>query len=184
MFDNGKKKQWNQKFVGSKFGAVENHEHEFYRGGNKQESFSGTKSYGFKLGGRDVEANFKNGAIEKIDQYSYLSTKNRSRLRNAVSHVLGNTLNKTKGNEVDEYMVGGFDGTGLRIISSRNSFTKNMIMVDKYGVVEYGKGTVDPYLFRGEDINPKVFSKVLDRALRALKNPYNGDIKHKDKWNI
>ena len=34
-------------------------------GGNKQESFSGTKSYGFKLGGRDVEANFKNGAIEK-----------------------------------------------------------------------------------------------------------------------
>lgn len=153
-------------------------------GGNKQESFSGTKSYGFKLGGRDVEANFKNGAIEKIDQYSYLSTKDRSRLRNAVSHVLGNTLNKTKGNEVDEYMVGGFDGTGLRIISSRNSFTKNMIMVDKYGVVEYGKGTVDPYLFRGEDINPKVFSKVLDRALRALKNPYNGDIKHRDKWNI
>ena len=39
-------------------------------GGNKQESFSGTKSYGFKLGGRDVEANFKNGAIEKIDRVS------------------------------------------------------------------------------------------------------------------
>lgn len=153
-------------------------------GGNKLESFSGTKSYGFKLGGRDVEANFKNGAIEKIDQYFYLSTKDKSRLRNAVSHVLGNTLNKTKGNEVDEYVVGSFDGTGLRIISSRNTFTKNMIMVDKYGVVEYGKGTVDPYLFRGEDINPKVFSKVLDRALRALKNPYNGDIKHRDKWNI
>lgn len=153
-------------------------------GGNKLESFSGTKSYGFKLGGRDVEANFKNGAIEKIDQYFYLSTKDKSRLRNAVSHVLGNTLNKTKGNEVDEYVVGSFDGTGLRIISSRNTFTKNMIMVDKSGVVEYGKGTVDPYLFRGEDINPKVFSKVLDRALRALKNPYNGDIKHRDKWNI
>lgn len=153
-------------------------------GGNKLESFSGTKSYGFKLGGRDVEANFKNGAIEKIDQYFYLSTKDKSRLRNAVSHVLGNTLNKTKGNEVDEYVVDSFDGTGLRIISSRNTFTKNMIMVDKYGVVEYGKGTVDPYLFRGEDINPKVFSKVLDRALRALKNPYNGDIKHRDKWNI
>lgn len=153
-------------------------------GGNKLESFSGTKSYGFKLGGRDVEANFKNGAIEKIDQYYYLSTKDRSRLYNAVSHVLGNTLNKTKGNEVDEYVVGGFDGTGLRITSSRNSFTKNMIMVDKYGIVEYGKGTVDPYLFRGEDIDPKVFSKVLDRALRALKNPYNGDIKHRDKWNI
>lgn len=153
-------------------------------GGNKLESFSGTKSYGFKLGGRDVEANFKNGAIEKIDQYGYLSTKDRSRLYNAVSHVLGNTLNKTKGNEVDEYVVGSFDGTGLRILSSRNSFTKNMIMVDKYGIVEYGKGTVDPYLFRGEDIDPKVFSKVLDRALRALKNPYNGDIKHRDKWNI
>lgn len=44
-------------------------------GGNKQESFSGTKSYGFKLGGRDVEANFKNGAIEKIDQYFNLSTR-------------------------------------------------------------------------------------------------------------
>lgn len=153
-------------------------------GGNKQESFSGTKSYGFKLGGRDVEANFKNGAIEKIDQYFNLSTKDRSRLHNAVSHVLGNTLNKTKGNEVDEYGIGSFDGTGLRIISCRNNFTKNMMMVDKYGVVEYGKGTVDPYLFRGEDINPKVFSKVLDRALRALKNPYNGDIKHRDKWNI
>lgn len=153
-------------------------------GGNKQESFSGTKSYGFKLGGRDVEANFKNGAIEKIDQYFYLSTKDRSRLHNAVSHVLGNTLNKTKGNEVDEYMVDGFDGTGLRIISSRNGFTKNMIMVDKYGIVEYGKGTVDPYLFRGEDIDPKVFSKVLDKALRALKNPVNGDIKYRNKWDF
>jgi hypothetical protein len=153
-------------------------------GGNKLESFSGTKSYGFKLGGRDVEANFKNGAIEKIDQYFYLSTKDKSRLRNAVSHVLGNTLNKTKGNEVDEYGIGGFDGTGLRIVSYRNNFAKNMIMVDKYGIVEYGKGTVDPYLFRGEDIDPKVFSKVLDKALRALKNPVNGDIKYRNKWDF
>lgn len=153
-------------------------------GGNKLESFSGTKSYGFKLGGRDVEANLKNGAIEKIDQYFYLSTKDKSRLRNAVSHVLENTLNKTKGNEVDEYGIGGFDGTGLRIISYRNNFTKNMMMVDKYGIVEYGKGTVDPYLFRGEDIDPKVFSKVLDKALRALKNPVNGDIKYRKKWDF
>lgn len=153
-------------------------------GDNKTENFSGTKSYDFKLGGRDVEANFKNGAIEKIDQYFYLSTKDKSRLHNAVSHVLDNTLNKTKGNEVDEYFVGDFDGTGLRIISYRNYYTKNTLMLDQYGNVEYGKGKVDPLSFRGEDINPKVFSKVLDRALRALKNPYNGDIKHKDKWNI
>lgn len=101
-----------------------------------------------------------------------------------MSHVLDNTLNKTKGNEVDEYFVGDFDGTGLRIISERNYYTKNTLMLDQYGNVEYGKGKVDPLSFRGEDINPKVFSKVLDRALRALKNPYNGDIKHKDKWNI
>lgn len=131
-----------------------------------------------------LKQTLKTELLKKIDQYFNLSTKDRSRLHNAVSHVLGNTLNKTKGNEVDEYGIGSFDGTGLRIISYRNNFTKNMMMVDKYGVVEYGKGTVDPYLFRGEDINPKVFSKVLDRALRALKNPYNGDIKHRDKWNI
>lgn len=47
-----------------------------------------------------------------------------------------------------------------------------------------GRGTVDPYLFRGEDIDPKVFSKVLDKALRALKNPVNGDIKYRNKWDF
>jgi hypothetical protein len=153
-------------------------------GGNKEQSFSGTKSYGFKLGGRDVEANFKNGAIEKIDQYFYLSTKDKSRLHNAVSHVLWNTLNKTKGNEVDSYGVGDFDRTGLRIISYRNYYTKNTLMLDQYGNVEYGKGKVDPLSFRGEDIDPKVFSKVLDKALRALKNPVNGDIKYRKKWDF
>lgn len=48
----------------------------------------------------------------------------------------------------------------------------------------HGSGKVDPLEFRGKDIDNKEFSKIIDRALRALKNPYNGDIKYRDKWNI
>lgn len=153
-------------------------------GGNKQESFSGIKSYGFKLGYQDLKAEYKKGVMVEVPEFNSLPQKDRYRLSNIVSNIVHKTLNKTKGDEVDNYFVADFDGDGFKIVSNRNYYHKTMIQLDHYGFVRHGSGKVDPLEFRGKDIDNKEFSKIIDRALRALKNPYNGDIKHRDKWNI
>lgn len=153
-------------------------------GGNKTESFSGTKSYDFKLGYQDLKAEYKKGVMIEVPEFNHIPQKDKYRLSNIVSNIVDKTLNKTKGDEVDDYFVANFDGDGFKIVSDRNYYHKTMIQVDHFGLVRHGRGKVDPLEFRGKDIDNKEFSKIVDRALRALKNPYNGDIKHKDKWNI
>lgn len=153
-------------------------------GDNKTQSFSGTKSYGFKLGYHDLKAEYKKGVMVEVPYLNDIPQKDRFRMRGIVSQVVKNTLNKTKGDEVEEYFVKPFDGDGFQIVSSRNYYHKTMIQVDHYGFVRHGSGKVDPLGFRGKDIDNKEFSKIIDKALRALKNPINGDIKYRDKWNI
>lgn len=153
-------------------------------GGNKKEIVNGTKSYGVKLGGRDLKAEVKNGVIEKIPEYFYMPRNDQARLHNIMSQVLGKTLNKEKFDRVESFFMGTYDGTGVRIISQYNYRNKTILGVDQYGNVDYSKGKLDKLEFSKDSINPKVFSKVLDESLKLLKNPYNGDLKHKDKWKI
>lgn len=153
-------------------------------GGTKQQNFSGTKSYGFKLGYYDLKAEYKKGVMVEVPEFNSLPQKDRYRLNSIVSEIVKKTLNKTKGDEVDDYFVKPFDGDGFQIVSNRNYYHKTMIQLDHYGFVRHGSGKVDPLGFRGKDIDNKEFSKIIDKALRALKNPINGDIKHRDKWNI
>lgn len=153
-------------------------------GGTKQQNFSGTKSYGFKLGYQDLKAEYKKGVMVEVPEFNSLPQKDRYRLNSIVSEIVKKTLNKTKGDEVDDYFVKPFDGDGFQIVSNRNYYHKTMIQLDHYGFVRHGSGKVDPLGFRGKDIDNKEFSKIIDKALRALKNPINGVWEHKDEWKI
>lgn len=153
-------------------------------GGTKQQNFSGTKSYGFKLGYQNLKAEYKKGVMVEVPEFNSLPQKDRYRLNSIVSEIVKKTLNKTKGDEVDDYFVKPFDGDGFQIVSNRNYYHKTMIQLDHYGFVRHGSGKVDPLGFRGKDIDNKEFSKIIDKALRALKNPINGVWEHKDEWKI
>ncbi len=152
--------------------------------GTKQQNFSGTKSYGFKLGYQNLKAEYKKGVMVEVPEFNSLPQKDRYRLNSIVSEIVKKTLNKTKGDEVDDYFVKPFDGDGFQIVSNRNYYHKTMIQLDHYGFVRHGSGKVDPLGFRGKDIDNKEFSKIIDKALRALKNPINGVWEHKDEWKI
>lgn len=120
----------------------------------------------------------------EVPEFNSLPQKDRYRLNSIVSEIVKKTLNKTKGDEVDDYFVKPFDGYGFQIVSNRNYYHKTMIQLDHYGFVRHGSGKVDPLGFRGKDIDNKEFSKIIDKALRALKNPINGVWEHKDEWKI